>query len=568
MLATLFNWLVVSWFCFLVGTRIEDSLWKVRPAVAGLWQIPLTLLHGLAGCTLLASITSLFWPLNWETLIKFSAVAMLESLLHLGFYVKAFKNRLIKLDKGFWQLGIFAVLAFGVFYLKSFSPSEIFDEGAYYRPFIVAAEKFGIVPGLGNLNLHSALNSSWHVVQALFGMKGFWFPPGVYDLNGLLCVWLLGMAVFAGHTALRSKNLGVKTLPLLLLFALPAFVYRNLLTGPSSDIPAIAISWLVWILFLFRALEKDKDAANYFNFSLIWLGLFVFTIKLTSIMLLLPGLFLVLWWMVNRQRKLAGIWMVVGLLVLFPHLYRNYILSGYLFYPLTQFDWFSPDWKVPLDRIQNKFYMAQFGAFAPPENYSLSWLKSWFSAFNVESRVIIGLAFMQLLAGPFLLWYYRNQFGLFFRALYVSMLAASLVWLFSVTEPRYGFGTLLILALGLIVLIIIRFNDRWVLGGYFGLIIGLQSTHFVKTVREFEFEKIRWWKGSAIPPVINEKMECGNFTVNTPVSYKSNVPGDKPVFCWDIKFPCLPKEDVQDAYRIVKRTNKLADGFKSLPAKP
>lgn len=568
MFATLFNWIVLTWLCFLVGTRLEDSLWKVQPRITGFWQLPLTLINGLAGWALIASVTSLFWPLNWETLIKYSGIAILESAIHFDFYQNAFKKRLPETGRGFWRIALFVLFAFGVFFLKSVAPSEVFDEGAYYRPFITGAEYYGTVPGLGNLNLHSALNSSWHVLQALFGMKGFWFPSGVYDLNGLLCTWILGMAGLAGYRVLIAEKSDYQFLPLLILFALPAFVYRNLLTGPSSDIPSIALSWLVWVLFLLRSFGQDEASNNYLNFSVIWLGVFVFTVKLTSVMMLLPGAFVVMIWLGSGQKKQAFLWILICILVLTPHLYRNYLLSGYLFYPLTQVDLFSPEWKVPIDRVQNKFYLAQFGPFAPPETYSFAWLRSWFLAFNPESRVIIGLAFLLLVSGPFVLLNYRSKLGMYFRVLYVSMLAASLVWLFSVTEPRYGFGTLLILALAFIALLFLRFKDKWILKGYFGLIIGLQSIHFIKTVRDTDINTLSWMDGSSFPKVVAEKIKCDNFEAFTPIAYENKLSQEKPVFCWDTQFPCLPKEDTQDAWRIVKRTAKISDGFKSLPAKP
>jgi len=568
MLATLFNWVVIAWLCFIAGARLEDSLWKSKSESFGLWQLPVTLLNGLACWAFFANILSLFWPLNWESLIKISAVGLFETCFHVGFYKHALKQRMFPNAPNGKRLWIYAFLAAAVFFLKSISPSEIFDEGAYYRPFLMVAERFGVIPGLGNLNLHAALNSSWHVVQALFGMRGFWFSAGVYDLNGWLCMVILGLSVAAGVKLLSARTIQWSHLPLLILFALPAFTYRNLLTGPSSDISAIGISWLIWIFAFLFAFEIDKQKSYYLPFTLLWLGLFVVTIKITSVMLFLPGIFVLIWWLMNGKSKLAFIWIGIILAILVPHLFRNYLLSGYLFYPLTQIDLFSPEWKVPLDRIENKFYMAQFGPFAPPESYSFSWLKSWFSAFNLESRVIMMLAFVSLVSAPILFVALRKRSGIYFRPLYASMLFASLVWFFTVTEPRYGFGTLLILALTCICGLVIVLKNRWAVLGYMFFIVALQSVHWLTPVSEFNFEKIPILKGSSYPIVSREEVLCGNFKAFSPTNYTTVVPKEKPVFCWDTKFPCLPKEDLKSAKRIVLRTNNIRDGFKSLPLQP
>ena len=49
-----------------------------------------------------------------------------------------------------------------------------------------------------------------------------------------------------------------------------------------------------------------------------------------------------------RQKKwlqIAG-YIALGLLIAFPYLARNVLISGWLFYPFTFLDWFPVDWKI------------------------------------------------------------------------------------------------------------------------------------------------------------------------------------------------------------------------------
>jgi hypothetical protein len=347
----------------------------------------------------------------------------------------------------------------------------------------------------------------------------------------------------------RSFDLILKNQALIsdwIIVFLPIFIFRNLLSSPSTDIPAIFCAWFIFTKWL-RIIERNESPWTIWP-VLIILPVWIFMIKASSAALLLIPVGMGLLSIKEGNRYLVGRIGMVATLFLIPWLIQNWYLTGYGIFPIKLTALGSPEWQVPIGSIDQKFYLEQFGAFAPPKHYNLEWFKMWFSAHNKDTRIILILALSALVSGFVFLWR-NNQQRVWVKVyFYTTILACLIAWLLTITEPRYGFGPLVFSALFPVagVLFILNQKYSWVKYVLVILII-VQMLNGFKTLKELDFNPGMLIYPQSRPDVSYRTIQCGNFEGITPVEYKSKVPDGKPVFCWDCPFPCVPAEGIQDS---------------------
>ena len=442
---------------------------------------------------------------------------------------------------------ILAILGFSIALLKSSGLPEIFDEGAYHLPLIRMWEQQGLVPGMANLNGHYGLNSSWHILTAF---SNFDFFPGwklAIGLNGLLAFVLSLYAAFSLAKILSNKSL---VSDWIILF-LPFFVFRNLLSSPSTDIPAIVCTWFIFTLW-YKNIEGQESPWK------IWpvlgvLPFWVVMIKASSAALLLVPLGLMaLAWKEKLPARLKLVF-AFGLVLLLPWILQNWLLTGYGVFPIRSTALGNPEWQVPLESIDKKFYLAQFGAFAPPEHFTWKWFLFWIRAHNKDTQVIL-LLVLSALVSVSLVLIRRNEERIWTKVyLFGTILACLITWFITITEPRYGFGALVFSALFPIGMVLNGISKRFQWFRFFSLVIlMLQFLNLYKTWKETDWSSSQIFLPLGRPEVKFRDIKCGNFTGISPVRYSSKVPDGKPVFCWDCPFPCIPKEGITDSASIFR----------------
>jgi hypothetical protein len=434
-----------------------------------------------------------------------------------------------------------------IFLLKSAGRHEVFDEGAYHLPLIRMWETMGLVPGFANLNGHYGLNSTWHQISAFSNLD---FIPGwkrEFALNGLVATVLALFSASRLAALLRGEN----RVSAWLALPLPFLIFRNLLTGPSTDIPAIVATWFVFIFWI-ETLEKREDPVPAWP-AFVLLPFWITVLKTSSAALLLvPAGMLVLAFPGNQVRDMARI-LLSGLIILGPWLLQNILLSGYAVFPIRFTAMGGLPWQLPAGMLEKKFNLAQFGAFAPPAHYTTEWFQSWLLAHNPDSRLIICLAFLGLPVGFFLLVFRPGWRFPFSILLFGTLLAAVMGWFFSITEPRYGFGSLVVAALLPLSVGIYWLATRFRLALAAGMLFTtLYGYTLSKTWREDPPGPTRCIFPEQGPKVMYRPLSCGNFRASLPLRYESPVPAGKPVFCWDCPLPCIPPENKNDSLRIFR----------------
>ena len=545
----LLAWLAAGLLALLWGKLLDDFSRRWFPAkpASSLWMYFWT---GLALLSVFLSIVTFFFPLDPAA----------KSLLWPGLFLpvlfrpSALKEVFRRMLDGFSRLGIPGWLLFGLGagtgLLKSAGLPEIFDEGAYHLPLIRMWEQQGLVAGIANLNGHYGLHSVWHLLSAFTNPD---FIPGMaseMSLNGLLAALL---ALFAGSRLQELLQYSSRfRLSSLAAVFLPALLFRNLLSSPSTDIPAIAGSWFFFLLWL-EAMEKGEPLRHRWDLFLV-LPVWIVTVKSSTAGLLTVCLFFLLALRRNKENRALVFSLSAALLAGGIWVLQNWLISGYAVFPLGITALGSPPWQVTAECIQKKFYLEQFGAFAPPESYSLAWLKTWISAQNPDSRLIIFLALFFFLLVPLLL---RKKAGfILYSGFYFLLLLQAGIWFFTITEPRYGFGALVISALLLPALLLQKlflFKPGW--RRLMLLILLPLLFNLVKTSKEYLARQPDFMRPAAVPSVSYRMLSCGNFQASFPQRYTGTVPAGKPVFCWDCPFPCLPLEGGEDSAFVFKGKN-------------
>lgn len=446
--------------------------------------------------------------------------------------------------------------------LKAAGDPEIFDEGAYHLPLIRMWEGKGLVPGIANLNGHYGLNSTWHLLSAWANLE--FVPPFhlVLGLNGLVATFLAWFAA-SRMEIIRKENARISDW---MAIFLPFMVFRNLLSSPATDIPAIICTWFIFILWL-QAIEDEESPASIWPILII-LPIWTVMLKASSAPLLLVPLGLTILCLQQNHQKPAFGFLCICLLLLLPWIFQNWLLTGYTIFPVKATAIGHPLWQVPLESIDKKFYLEQFGSFAPPKSYTLSWFQSWLKAHNRDTRIILAFTLASLVGG--MVYFFRQPGGRTWMSvyLYVVLIACLLTWFFTITEPRYGFGALVFSALFPVAFFLRKVSDGKTPLKHISLLalagLGLNS---IKTIKENEGGMHHLIFPAGRPPVSWRQLACGNFKANTPAFYKGVVPPGKPVFCWDCPFPCIPKEGIGDSLQIHSAKIGPYSGFifKALP---
>jgi hypothetical protein len=329
---------------------------------------------------------------------------------------------------------------------KAAGPITNMDSGAYHLPFIRWVESFQAIPGLANVHSRFGYNPQYLVLCAVYGFA-FLYGETIHALNGYIFFAFLYLMLKPLPTDRpAARVLSLARLLIALLVANMAFA----VTSFSADFPTAALSILAFLLFVDKVVGEDPGRvdAHTLLIACLSIGAVLFKISAAPTLLLnAPGLLALL------RRRPAGAMAAValGVLCLAPFLYRNYILSGYLVYPLYQLDLFNVDWKVAPEiavREKDLFLYYSLGiplgsSWPPPHELPRIWLHNLYTLNRAYLPLMLGFA---VTLGLNLVWialhaWTRTLAPWFwpFAYLYVGLA----FWLLNGPDPRYGTGYLL-----------------------------------------------------------------------------------------------------------------------------
>ncbi len=425
----------VTYFTGIAGIR---GLKKITGAdfTAGMFD---TFLTGLMISFTWCNLVSLFAPVNYIALSPLLLIAIIVFA-----QTNTRQSFFRQLAEGYRLLfagpqALFSGALLVLFFVHWIVPPANSDSSGYHLVAIRWYEQYKVVPGLANLHGRLAFNPASFIISAAWSFTGL-AGQSLYPLNGVLAVlfyaWLLKKILTAGTPA----AIGLLLCGILL--------FRNTLiniSSPSADM----LSTLLVFYTVFHVYENIRETKNQPADFILPSFFFVFAVTAKLFSLPLITLFLYIFFFFVRDKSKFAVWlkaMPLLLLVLVPWLIRNFIMSGYLVYPLLHSNLFKADWVVPETTIHLEHFTSQYGprthnttlAFQVHEPF-FHWLLPWLR-FCFQQNKYTAAIFITALLSP-LLWcikpnrrYIPGPLFIFWVLNYINVW----VWLWASSEPRFG----------------------------------------------------------------------------------------------------------------------------------
>lgn len=297
-----------------------------------------------------------------------------------------FREKAAETGKGQWILYAFLTLLFAYGSSRGYMH---YDTGLYHAQAIRWIEEYGVVPGLANLHSRFGYNSGAFALCALFGGGGLMKYPMhcVAGFFALLCaVKCTGLLTLPARKRVRVSDF----LYAGCIFYLVA-VFRELVSPASDYFAMLILFWAVmtWVE-LWEGEEKEILPYAFLSLYLVYAA----TVKLSTAVLLLLALYPAARLLKEKRWKQTALFIGLGIVIALPYLIRNVVISGWLFYPFTFFDWFDVDWKISKgyadsDAKEIRAYaMEIFDVYQLEQPFS-RWFPNWFKSQAGLDRILV-----------------------------------------------------------------------------------------------------------------------------------------------------------------------------------
>lgn len=455
MIALLFSWTIIAAIFYTFG-RASMQLWNYITK-GNINSSPLdVILVGMCTVTSVIAIFSLWIPAN--TMFLFALVFM--CILYWYFdnkNIPSVGNGLFDFlaRQPRWHYVVYAVLIVAIAMFCTLHPMMT-DTLYYHYQNLMWNDQYAVVPGLANLQPRFGFNSNFFLLGSTFGMKPF-FKQFIF---GIHTFFLAAIYVWVIYKTLNTGNVVRSTVAILMLTCL-FVIYKNHITSVTTDfIPNLLITYLI-LKVIYDRETISKNTALYFL-----LPIFIITLKLSCFAIIIFPLY-VMWMQIKEKQYTSLIFaLLTGLFIVVPWCIRTVILSGYLIFPLPMFDFFTYDWKVPMEYlIEQKEFIQAFARY--PNNLDIKsilempiseWLPVWWNSdmqyYNpIANRVFTLLTLVSMPLGIYLAITRKKAENNLLILIWGACVVGIIVWFFNAPDFRFIYS--LILAQVFIVLLLL-----------------------------------------------------------------------------------------------------------------
>lgn len=553
MLVNLGLHIIITISCLLGGFIFYKILFKTpgkKPAIS-------YALSGLILISTIAQVLTLFMPvkgyLAGMVFVIFIIVVLLNSK-QAGEFYNELRNELGALK----VLPILVIAGLWLVLLIINSGTVMMDDTeSYHIQMVKWVQEYGTVPGLANLHDRFGFNSSWFSSIAIFN-----FFPAINSyatLNSVISLWFCYYLV--NKTSINNPN-GVRIASLaVLLFSI---VFWPIIRGNAATANYDFITMLVvLVLFIEMFTEKEKNISfsNHIDW-IIW-PLFLFSVRIINYPFLLLALFAFFRFLQIRRQYTLVIASLLGIAIILPFLYRNFIVSGYLFYPVM-FPDLNADWKADPVQVRDlmeyiKYYSRVNTGFMEidlTKSLGSNWVPAWFNYLFFHDKIILVTGVAGLIPASVMLIFERRKYPATYIVFILLIFLSLLSWFLVAPDPRFIYGVLLSGIFLLFYLIStylkIFITERISILVYVVLLGGILVYSGMKLFNSPSYRN--WIKPMPLPKPVTTTVIIDSIKYHIPHIINDNWNRR----CYGTDLPCLYHIDP----RLRARGNSIGDGFR------
>lgn len=337
MLSVILSWIYIFLLCVLSGIGVLNLFGNRR------FLFVYYIVTGIVAITVYAQFFSIFAKIGFGA--------------HTGLVITALTIGLTGRDKVYalWRTCRTVLCSWeGFFYLCFILLIAFFtsrgefhtDTNIYHAAAIRLYEEYGLVKGIGNLQLHYGYNSAYLAFASIFSLHWL-FGRSLHTTTGFLETLMCLYAFHGLRNFVRRENHITDMLRIGILFYTLVNVTRSM--SPATDYAAMFFALFVITAWCENLFEGQSDMEIYALLSVA--AVFVATLKFSACLLAFIAVFPGYCFVRDKKWKKIFCYLVGGCIILCPFLIRNYYISGWLLYPFEGIDLFKTPWKVPKEYL-------------------------------------------------------------------------------------------------------------------------------------------------------------------------------------------------------------------------
>lgn len=436
MVSVILSWIYISVVCILIGIGILGLFKKTD------FSLIYYLIAGIVVITVYAEIFSIFGKIG-----ACAHIVMVVVALFVG-YVQ--RNRVKMLWQTYrpiicsWEGFFYCCFILLIAFFTSRGEFHI-DTNIYHAAAIRIYEEFGLVKGIGNLQLHYAYNSSYLAYASVFSLNWL-LGRSLHTTTGFLEIVMCLYAFHGLKGFKRHENHMADMMKIAILFYTLVNVTRSM--SPATDYATMYLVLFIVAAWCENLFEGGSDLTQYCLLSVaaVFAATFKFSACLLALLVLYPAFCLVR----DKKWKEIAAYLFSGCVILCPFLIRNYLISGWLLYPFDKIDIFQTVWKIPKeyllhDASQIKVWGRCLYDVAKIDMPVTEWFPIWWEhQFRYEKMFLTAVALgavLQIVMVIRRIWQ-RQKIRLPLAVLHLAIWANIAVWFFEAPFIRYGLAFL------------------------------------------------------------------------------------------------------------------------------